>query len=626
MTVKIIAEIGINHHGKVRIAEQLIRTASEAGAWGIKFQYRNPDTFYVRTDEIGDEILEQEISRASIDPCHYQALIEYAHELGLKVGISFFRVEDIVAYGEGVWKYDYYKVPSAELMNRCLYDELSRFGRMVVLSTGGHDQQSIFRRLDELAGEEVAFLHCVANYPLLLGRQNLSFIQRMARQTKLEVGYSSHDEDWEACIIAVLMGASIIERHITLDKYAGGLDDSTSSDPDEFKRLCRIINSINEIKGDGERVINQGEVINMQNLGTSLYSLENINSGRSVGLSDFSVQAPRKGMTSDEFVALDHRKLCKSIRAGEPVTYAHFKKKDDQLSEQCIQYCNEKQISVPIRLHDAAVITTKIPIDNYEFHLSYGDVEKNGNNIKRLLTLCDNNCSYSIHLPDYLHGNRLIDPLSNDTDTRKDSVRMVHQVSQIAERLAELTGRRIVVVASFSRLHDDHRSTLDGVYNFIAEYETSSCIILPQWLPKIAWYFGGAQKLAMFCQQRDIDYIVDHEARICLDVAHLILSANYAGSNWFDWYKILANHADHLHVSDATGIEGEGVKFGSGDLYNLERILDHPKKKVLEVWQGHLDSGHGFVEAIKFLGAMNEKSINKRNNRTRRRISVETTS
>ena len=125
--------------------------------------------------------------------------------------------------------------------------------------------------------------------------------------------------------------------------------------------------------------------------------------------------------------------------------------------------------------------------------------------------------------------------------------------------------------------------------------------ILAQWLPKKAWYFGGSAILEVFCNPEDLNLVKKFSIPLCLDISHLILSANYFNENWEQWYKKLVPLAKHIHLSDGEGISGEGVKFGSGDLRNINNILNFPGIKVLEVWEGHHNNGEKFFEAIKYL-------------------------
>ena len=116
-----------------------------------------------------------------------------------------------------------------------------------------------------------------------------------------DAGYSSHDVDFEVCIAAMAMGATYIERHLTIDKNGPGLDDSTSSDVNEMKKICDFAKFFNGIAGSDNAAPNQGEILNMQNLGTGLYSKKDLKSGSILSINDFHIAAPRKGLSVGEF-------------------------------------------------------------------------------------------------------------------------------------------------------------------------------------------------------------------------------------------------------------------------------------------------------------------------------------
>ena len=122
-------------------------------------------------------------------------------------------------------------------------------------------------------------------------------------------------------------------------------------------------------------------------------------------------------------------------------------------------------------------------------------------------------------------------------------------------------------------------------------------------MPKKAWYFGGSVILDQFCSKEDINFIKENDIKLCLDFSHLILSANYFNDNWFDWYNLIKDQIEHIHIADAEGDDGEGVDFGMGDLDHHKEILNHPSIKVLEVWEGHHNIGEKFYSALKFLSS-----------------------
>ena len=280
--IKIIAEIGINHDGLYEKAEALVSAAIGAGAHAVKFQYRNLDNAYSfgSSREIGDEILLSEIRKAFLSPEQLLALGRLSRAYGIEAGISFFDVNDIQDFGTSVTEFDFFKIPSAELANAPLIDALLALGTHLYISTGCHNESEIEAAFSRLPRAGWCPMHCVSNYPVSLQNAKMGYITHLLRRWGSAVGYSSHDDHWEVCLMAMQLGANVIERHITLDRKAEGLDHSSSSTPDEFAKIAAFANELDLLRaGDGPRVPNQGELLNRQNLGRSFFAADDLHAG-----------------------------------------------------------------------------------------------------------------------------------------------------------------------------------------------------------------------------------------------------------------------------------------------------------------------------------------------------------
>lgn len=598
MNIKIIAEIGINHKGSYEIAKKLIDSAADSGCWGIKFQYRSLDNFYNSTNEIGDEIIFDELKRSNLPLGELKRLRKYAQDKKLRVGISFFTLSDFKKIKNFDEKYNFYKIPSAEFSNYELIKEVSKTGKEMLMSTGGHTFNQVKKNINKYDFiKNPVFLHCTSNYPTEIGSQNLDVIKELSKIKNIKVGYSSHDKQYEIVFLAAAYGAEYLERHITIDKLGDGLDDSSSSTIDEFKSMSTVLNNYKEIKGDVKKHVNQGEIINLQNLGTSLYASKNINSGGNLTSNDFVIQAPRKGLTIDEFNNLKNKKIFNNIKQGEPISKFHFRKKQS-LSKKARIYANEKNLSLPIRFHDMEALYSELPINNYEFHLSYYDLKEVKK--KNIIDSIDLNAKYTFHLPDYLDKNTLINPISNISKITERSRNLIEESISFAKNF---TQDEILLVSSISQnTFEDKEKFYKELSKYIKNlYIKHNVKLLPQWLPKKAWYFGGTYDTEVFSSAEDIKFINKYDLDICLDISHLIMSANFYNDDWYKWYKKLKQNTKHMHLSDSYGINGEGVEFGKGELSNIQELVDTDTIKVLEVWQGHLNNFFGFKEAINFL-------------------------
>lgn len=597
-SIKLIAEIGINHDGKIKKAQELIKAAAECGANGIKFQYRNLKNSYAsnKGEEIGDEILKSEIIRNYLSPSNIGSLIKDAKKLGLSVGISFFSVRDIEDF-PSIDIFDFFKIPSVEFQNEDLRNTLLNTGKDVLLSTGCQNENEIKKVINNLLSKENwTLLHCISNYPLAIRNSKLGYIEHLSKICGRKVGYSSHDEYWENCLIAATLGACVIERHITLSKDSKGLDHSSSSDIPEFKRLSYFLKSMPLIlSGDCDRSLNQGELLNKQNLGRSLYAKDNFVKGDLLTTENFVELSPQIGLTRTQFANLSDKHLKRNLREGEVLQPSHYQNPIIFKNQNKVK-ANNLLLSLPIRTHDFVELEKIFNLKNYEFHLSFKEVLSGELKASKYPS---DKC-YSIHLPDYVSPEYLIDPFTGNHEIFSLSQKVIENVKGFSLDLQERTGSRVPIVGSFSLIKKNKKDFYSQVADLIANLMNEEILLLPQWLPPVAWYFGGSKDIKAFNTSEDVEFIKEYDIHICLDVCHFLmgLSAKTVTHNDFD---ILKNLSCHLHLADSIGIDGEGVKIGEGDESNrpyLIESINSDKVKVLEVWQGHLNNFEGFHKAI----------------------------
>jgi N-acetylneuraminate synthase len=595
--ITIIAEIGINHNGKFNIAQDLIFEAAKCGVTGVKFQYRNLANAYTKnTNQIGDEILLKEITNNYLTPHEIILLTNYAHSLNIEAGISFFDVNDLNDFGDDIHHFDFFKVPSVELNSNELVCRLLGFLKPVYVSLGCHSEAEIDHAFASFASDNWVALHCVSNYPVSLQNAKLGYLNHMKNKWNRPYGYSSHDENWEVCLIAMSMGATVIERHITFDKRAEGLDHTTSSTPEEFARIVLFAESMHTVlSGSGPRLPNQGEKLNLQNLGRSFYAKKDIKPNEIVTLDKLSFRSPRVGFGRLEIQDYIGKSPIRKIQTGEVLSRSAFEA-SPVVTEEVIECARKNKISLPVRLHDFERFEKKFPIGAYEFHLSFGEVRAG---LKPSLYGAGN--IYSIHLPDYINSTQLMDPFSIDAIQAKESLEIIRRTADFAKELQDRTGRCVPVVGSFSVIHKNITEFYEQHSALFNIYKNEGVSILPQWLPPIAWYFGGSVKLDVMNQIQDVNLIKKYNLPICMDVCHLCMGDslfNFGAHNVIDELKM---NIQHLHIADADGIDGEGLHLGEGAPKNMIAIksaMDIDCIKVIEVWQGHLDDGAGFAKAL----------------------------
>lgn len=603
LPVFLIAEIGINHNGQIDTALALIKAAAASGVHGIKFQYRNLANAYVEgANQIGDEILLKEITKNYLAPKEILVLVEQAHQIGVDAGISFFDEADIDDFGNDIERFDFFKAPSVELTNTSLINRMLHYGKPVYLSLGCYSEQEIDRAFASYEGDNWLAMHCVSNYPVSLTNAKLGYLTHMSEKWQRPFGYSSHDENWEACLIAMSMGVSVIERHITFDKQAQGLDHSTSSTPNEFKRMVLFAENMELLmSGNASRVPNQGEMLNLQNLGRSYYATKTIEAGELVTRDSISLRSPRIGFGQTEMHTYIGKPAIRKVNVGSVLGRSAFEV-TSKVSDEALNFARQKKIGIPVRVHDLSAIEKKFPVGAYEFHLSFGEV-LSGLNAKQY----NSENLYSIHLPDYINSTQLMDPFSVDVDQAKDSLGILQRTVDFARDLQEQTGRHVPIVGSFSVVHKDLEQFYEQHATLLEKYNNQGVAIMPQWLPPIAWYFGGSVKLNAMNQYRDVAYIQKHNLSICMDVCHLCMGDSLYHFDSQKMIDTLLPNIKHVHIADAAGVDGEGLHFGEGDPKNLPAIravMDIDCMKIIEVWQGHLDDGAGFAKALTNLAEL----------------------
>ena len=264
----LIAEIGINHNGDLSIAKSLIQDAAKAGFDAVKFQKRNIDSVY--TKEFLNEPRDSPFGRTQRDQ---KEGLEFNYE-DYKM-INDFCLENNIEWFASAWdvksqeffdKFDlkYNKIASPMLTNIPLLEKCATQGRYTFISTGMSSYEEIDKAVEIFRNYKCPFelMHAVSSYPLPQNDANLLTIKSLAQKYNCDVGYSGHETCLiKVCILAVAIGATSIERHITLDRAMYGSDQACSIETKALPSFVNSIRSVKAIMGDGEKKILENEII-----------------------------------------------------------------------------------------------------------------------------------------------------------------------------------------------------------------------------------------------------------------------------------------------------------------------------------------------------------------------------
>jgi len=266
--IYIIAEIGINHNGDMSIAKKLIDIAKVAGCDVVKFQKRNPDVCVpehqktiMRDTPWGRMTYLDYKYKVEFNQNQYDEIDIYCKEKDIKWSASPWDLDSL----DFLNQYDipFIKIPSALLTDLELIKESVKTGKKIIISTGMSTIGEIDNAVDAIkkvnAEAQYAILHCNSTYPAPNDELNLNCIKTLKDKYKCEVGYSGHEFGLTTTIASVCLGATIIERHITLDRTMWGTDQMCSVEPQGLIKLVRGIKELNKALGDGKKIVTETE-------------------------------------------------------------------------------------------------------------------------------------------------------------------------------------------------------------------------------------------------------------------------------------------------------------------------------------------------------------------------------
>jgi N-acetylneuraminate synthase len=254
----IIAEIGINHNGDLDIAKRLIDIASLSGCDAVKFQKRNPDVCVpehqknvLRETPWGTMTYLDYKYRVEFGKAEYDEIDSYCKSKNISWSASPWDLDSLEFLKQ--YELPFIKIPSAMLTNHRLLEACAKAGNKVILSTGMSTEEEIDEavRILKKHTDNFALLHCNSSYPAPLNELNLSTIKTLQQKYKCEVGYSGHEFRLGTTVAAVYLGATIIERHITLDRTMWGTDHMSSVEPQGLIKLVKGVRELEEAYGDG---------------------------------------------------------------------------------------------------------------------------------------------------------------------------------------------------------------------------------------------------------------------------------------------------------------------------------------------------------------------------------------
>lgn len=308
--VLIIAEAGVNHNGSIELAKRLVDEAVNAGVDYIKFQTFKSEKLVSKVAKqaeyqqknIGREGESQYtmLKRLELSPADHEVLIDYCNSKGIRFFSTAFDMDSIDylhSLNMGLWK-----IPSGEITNYPYLRKIAQYHEPVILSTGMCELSDIEAAIMVLLEfgvqkEQITVLHCNTEYPTPYQDVNLKAMLEIEEKFGVKIGYSDHTKGIEVPIAAVALGATVIEKHFTLDRNMEGPDHKASLEPEELKAMVCAIRNIEQALGSGHKTISESERKNIEIARKSIVAACPIKAGELFTEYNLTVKRPGNGIS-----------------------------------------------------------------------------------------------------------------------------------------------------------------------------------------------------------------------------------------------------------------------------------------------------------------------------------------
>ncbi len=332
--VNIIAEAGVNHGGSLEVACALARAASAAGADAVKIQTfrgdrvvsrRAPKAAYqLKSTDPAESQLEM-LRKLEFPESDYPALIDCCGELGIEFLSTPYNEEDVdFLVSVGVRRL---KLASISIAEPHFVRYAASTGLPLVLSAGMAtlgEVESAVAAAHSVGNHDLVVLQCTTNYPSRVEDANLRAMVSMREGLQIRVGYSDHTESDTACIVAVALGAEVIEKHLTLDRRAPGPDHACSCNPEEFRMLVEKVREAETCLGSAVKAPTEVELENLPGMRRSLAARRPLEPGEVLKEADVTLQRPANGLRPALLGELLGRRVMVRIEAGEFLQWEQF--------------------------------------------------------------------------------------------------------------------------------------------------------------------------------------------------------------------------------------------------------------------------------------------------------------
>ena len=611
----VVAEIGINHNGNLSEALKLIDASKNAGVDAVKFQKRSLENLYTQkiledpnSAEWTFEYLIPILQETELSFDDYYIIKDRCDELGIDLIVTPFDLDSAQFCGD-LLDIAAFKIGSADMVNYDLIEKCFSFGKPVIISTGMWTEAEIRTTVDKFrAFGDNDFVMLLANstYPTPYESINLEFLPTLKTIHPL-VGYSGHERGTFIPVAAAVLGASIIEKHITFDRTQTGPDHKASMLPSEFAEMVVHLRNLELARGT-EKIVNQAEKLAKETFAKSAYAIETLEPGRVLTPADVYFMSPGKGIYSHQIQDFYGKELKCQVEKNSYITAPHF---DDIVPVRDWTLPSfSKDWGVKCRFHDFEEYKVlKPPV--IEFHCSQRDMDIDFRGVAKESQLV-------VHAPE-IFDRKLVDLCSDDSEIVEGSIyllqRAIDKTLELSKNFSSKKPKFVVHLGGMSLDHivNEGNTSLmmeKAVDNFKKlRFNPADIEVLPENLPPRPWYLGGQWFQYGFMLAEDmINFCNYFNLKMTYDICHASLHCNHADISLNEYTNKILPWVSHFHLSDAVGIDGEGVQVGDGciDFDSFFQELEGAEQDfswVTEIWSGHVNHGAGCRKSMHNLSS-----------------------
>lgn len=323
-----IAEVNSSHNGNVEVAKQMVDAAVNAGCDCVKFQSWSTSSLYSKTYYKQNPIAKRFVDKLSLSPEELREMAIYCKNKEIGFSSTPYSREEVDFLVDEI-KVPFVKIASMEINNPEYLSYIGSKGVPVILSTGMADMSEIEKAvsiLEKTGNKNIILLHCVSIYPVDIKTINLNNILGLREKfPNYPVGFSDHTLGDTAAIAATALGASVIEKHITLDSKKIGMDNQMAMEPPELKQMVLKCRDIKEALGTKERAVSEQEYAQRNNMRRSIIVTRDMKPGEIISYDDLDVKRPGIGLSPEKIYDIVGKEVVKDLEADTILSINDFK-------------------------------------------------------------------------------------------------------------------------------------------------------------------------------------------------------------------------------------------------------------------------------------------------------------